>query len=124
MKAIDETSMRLENMELLLKSIDYQLGKMLQILSASQKNVEEDKAITSSKIPEMLSIRETSKRTGLSYDYLRKQCLKGNLKHNCTIWIGIIHNNSQTPIITMPEIEYMLSVWRSTRMVFVLSLPL
>ena len=81
MKAIDETSMRLENMELLLKSIDYQLGKMLQVLSASQENVEENKAITCSKIPEMLSVRETSKRSGLSYDYLRKQCLKGNLKH-------------------------------------------
>ena len=81
MKTIDETSMRLENMELLLKSIDYQLGKMLQVLSASQKNVEENKAITCSKIPEMLSVRESSKRTGLSYDYLRKQCLKGNLKH-------------------------------------------
>lgn len=33
------------------------------------------------KIPEMVSIKEASRRTGLSYDFLRKQCLKGNLVH-------------------------------------------
>ena len=33
------------------------------------------------KVPEMVSIQEASRRTGLSYDFLRKQCLKGNLVH-------------------------------------------
>lgn len=33
------------------------------------------------KVPEMVSIREASRRTGLSYDFLRKECLKGNLVH-------------------------------------------
>ncbi len=32
-------------------------------------------------IPEMVTIKEASKRTGLSYDYLRKQCIKGNIIH-------------------------------------------
>lgn len=29
--------------------------------------------------PTMLSIKETSKRTGLSYDYLRKLCLQNKI---------------------------------------------
>ena len=33
------------------------------------------------KIPKMVSLRDASKRTGLSYDFLRKECLKGNLVH-------------------------------------------
>ena len=33
------------------------------------------------KIPEMVSIREASRRTGLSYDFLRKECLRGHLVH-------------------------------------------
>lgn len=32
-------------------------------------------------IPEMVTIREASKRTGLSYDFLRRECLRGNLVH-------------------------------------------
>ncbi len=32
-------------------------------------------------IPEMVSIKEASKRTGLSYDYLRKSCLAGRIVH-------------------------------------------
>ena len=30
-------------------------------------------------IPEMLTIRETAKRTGLSYDCIRKLCLSGEI---------------------------------------------
>ena len=30
-------------------------------------------------IPEMVTIREASRRTGLSYNYLRDECRKGNL---------------------------------------------
>ena len=33
------------------------------------------------KIPEMLTIQEVSRRTGLSYDYLRKSCLAGRIVH-------------------------------------------
>lgn len=33
------------------------------------------------KIPEMVSVKEASRRTGLSYDFLRKECLRGNLVH-------------------------------------------
>ena len=32
-------------------------------------------------IPTMLTIKETSLRTGLSYDALRKLCLKGEIVH-------------------------------------------
>ncbi len=31
------------------------------------------------KIPEMITIKEASRRTGFSYDFLRKECLKGDL---------------------------------------------
>ena len=30
-------------------------------------------------IPQMVTIKEASHRTGFSYDFLRKECLKGNL---------------------------------------------
>ncbi len=30
-------------------------------------------------IPTMLTIKETAKRTGLSYDYLRTLCLRGEI---------------------------------------------
>ena len=33
------------------------------------------------KIPEMLTLREASQRTGLSYDLLRKLCLEGKIIH-------------------------------------------
>ena len=33
------------------------------------------------KYPEMLSPREVARRTGLSYDYLRNSCLKGEIPH-------------------------------------------
>lgn len=32
-------------------------------------------------IPEMVTLREASNRTGLSYDWLRKLCLQGRLVH-------------------------------------------
>ena len=32
-------------------------------------------------IPEMITLREASGRTGLSYDCLRKWCLKGKIVH-------------------------------------------
>lgn len=34
-----------------------------------------------SDVPEMITIRETSRRTGLSYDCLRKWCLQGKVIH-------------------------------------------
>ena len=33
------------------------------------------------KIPTMLSLREAAKRTGLSYDYLRKACNRNEIVH-------------------------------------------
>ena len=81
MKSIDENNRTLENIELLLKSIDYQLGRLLQILSMSTEIEEKKEQITGGKIPEMVTIKEASLRTGLSYDFLRKQCLKGNMAH-------------------------------------------
>ena len=32
-------------------------------------------------IPEMVTLREASNRTGLSYDWLRKLCLQGRIVH-------------------------------------------
>lgn len=32
-------------------------------------------------VPEMVTLREASKRTGLSYDSLRKGCLSGKFVH-------------------------------------------
>lgn len=32
-------------------------------------------------VPEMVSIREAARRTGLSYDFLRKSCLAGRIVH-------------------------------------------
>lgn len=32
-------------------------------------------------IPTMLTLREAAARTGLSYDYLRKACLRGDIVH-------------------------------------------
>lgn len=37
--------------------------------------------MTNYTIPEMITLREASKRTGLSYDYLRKGCLEGRFIH-------------------------------------------
>ncbi len=32
-------------------------------------------------IPHMVTIKEASRRTGFSYDFLRKQCLQGKMAH-------------------------------------------
>lgn len=32
-------------------------------------------------IPEMITLRDASKRTGISYDWLRKLCLQGKIVH-------------------------------------------
>ncbi len=32
-------------------------------------------------IPEMVTIKEASQRTGLSYDFLRKACISGKIVH-------------------------------------------
>ena len=32
-------------------------------------------------VPEMIIIREAARRTGLSYDFLRKACLRGEIVH-------------------------------------------
>ena len=37
--------------------------------------------MTNSAIPEMLPLKEAAARTGLSYDWLRKACLRGELVH-------------------------------------------
>ena len=79
MNTIEETTKSLERIELLLKSIDYQLAKLINI--ASTKEVPEcttpkrDPAV----VPEMITLKEASRRTGLSYYYLRNECLKGNI---------------------------------------------
>ena len=36
---------------------------------------------TADLVPEMITIREASSRTGLSYDFLRKSCLNGRIVH-------------------------------------------
>ena len=69
MKQIDERNehtRRLENIELLLKSIDYQLGKLLQIFSMPMDNEDKQERITAENAPEMVTIKEASRRTGLS----------------------------------------------------------
>lgn len=37
--------------------------------------------MTESKIPTMIGLKEASKMTGLSYDFLRKLCLRGEIVH-------------------------------------------
>lgn len=32
-------------------------------------------------VPTMITLREASKQTGLSYDYLRKMCITGQVVH-------------------------------------------
>jgi excisionase family DNA binding protein len=32
-------------------------------------------------IPEMITLQEASKRTGLSYEFLRKSCINGRIVH-------------------------------------------
>ena len=32
-------------------------------------------------VPEMITLREASRRTGLSYDFLRKGCISGQFVH-------------------------------------------
>ena len=42
---------------------------------------EVENMITADLVPEMVTIKEASSRTGLSYDYLRKMCLRQKIKH-------------------------------------------
>jgi len=37
--------------------------------------------MTESSVPEMITIREAAKRTGLSYEFLRKSCASGKIVH-------------------------------------------
>ena len=82
---IIDLNRNLEKIELQLKSIDIQLLKILQLLEdqyvKDEKHDETHASQAEQSIPEMISIREASKRTGLSYDHLRKECLKGHVKH-------------------------------------------
>lgn len=36
---------------------------------------------TQMRIPTLLSLKETSEKKGLSYDYLRRACLRGEIAH-------------------------------------------
>ncbi len=75
----EEINNSLERIELLLKSIDNWLKKI-----TDPAPVQEDETVhfvRSSMIPEMITLREASRRTGLSYDFLRKECLRGNVVH-------------------------------------------
>ena len=74
MNSNNETNKSLERIELTLKSIDYQLTVLTNLIAAQKDeketvSVERDPA----NIPEMITIREASRRTGLSYDFLRKE---------------------------------------------------
>ena len=85
MSPIDEMNKSLKGIELQLKSIDVQLAKLLQLVETMLEKKEPEEtahmAASNPDIPEMVSISEASRRTGLSYDYLRKECLKGSIKH-------------------------------------------
>ena len=85
MNPIEETNKSLEKMELMLKSIDYQLTRLVNLISLYNNRIDqslpEAPKRDSSGIPEMITIKEASRRTGLSYDYLRKECIRGNLIH-------------------------------------------
>ncbi len=76
----EEINNSLERIELLLKSINDRLRKMTDPAS-----VQEDETMrfvrSPGMIPEMITLREASRRTGLSYDFLRKECLRGNIVH-------------------------------------------
>ncbi len=82
MNPIDKANNSLERIELTLKSIDYQLTMLTNLIAAQRSendtvSVGRDPAM----IPEMITIREASRRTGLSYDFLRKECIRDNLVH-------------------------------------------
>lgn len=75
MGQIEDINKRLESMELLLRSINNHIAR----LTNEGNNVSAGKSPT--KIPEMITVREASRRTGLSYDFLRKGCIRGNIVH-------------------------------------------
>ncbi|MCI8533059.1 MAG: helix-turn-helix domain-containing protein [Lachnospiraceae bacterium] len=52
------------------------LQEMAALETAMRLPVEEEK-----KVPEMLTIKEVARRTGLSYDFIRKMCLLGKIVH-------------------------------------------
>ena len=85
MNSVEETNKSLERIELTLKSIDYQLTRLANLISSQKGKVDSPLSEASTRdpavIPEMITIKEASKRTGLSYDYLRKECIRGNITH-------------------------------------------
>ena len=56
-------------------------NKVLQSLIIPIEEDSRQRNINADSIPEMIPIREASKRTGLSYDFLRKACLRGEIVH-------------------------------------------
>ncbi len=84
MEMFNDTNKSLDRIELLLKSIDFQLTKMVSLLMSEQEKERSEKKTRLTHdyvIPEMVTLQEASRRTGLSYDFLRKQCVQGNLTH-------------------------------------------
>ncbi len=82
MSPIEEANKSLGRIELILKSIDYQLTKLTSLITTQE---DRDKTTSPSEVfpsmPDMITIKEASRRTGLSYDYLRKECIKGNINY-------------------------------------------
>lgn len=84
MELFNDTDKSLDRIELLLKSIDFQLTKIAALLMSVQEKESSGNKTGSThnnEIPEMVTLQEASRRTGLSYDFLRKQCIQGNLTH-------------------------------------------
>ena len=76
----EEINNSLKRIELLLMSIVTQLRKETGPTSA-QRNELFHLVRDTDNIPEMITLKEASRRTGLSYDFLRKECLRGNVAH-------------------------------------------
>lgn len=72
MRPIDETVKTLENIELLLKSIDYQLTRLVKELSTPQERGE-----SAPSKPRLLSTKEASEMFGISIYELRRGYREG-----------------------------------------------
>ena len=61
-----------------LMAIDQELAELMKIKEQAQIE-RKQAAAESNKIPRMVTIKEASAETGLSYDYLRKLCIQGRI---------------------------------------------
>ncbi len=80
MRPIEETNQSMENIVFLLKSIDFQLTKLLKILTEQQENAEKrnGRELPEKKeIPRLLTTREASEMFGLSQCELRRGYKEG-----------------------------------------------